>query len=99
MSTITITPGQRWYSAASTAEIIVVKAASVELACAGEPMVAARPESTPPSGADAPVQIGKRYTDEESGLLVLCTKGGAGPLTADGRILGELQTQALPSSD
>lgn len=96
----TITPGQRLYSAASTAEIIVVKAASVELACAGEPMVTARPETTPPTaGSDAPVQVGKRYTDEQSGLLVLCTKGGAGPLTADGNILGELQTQALPSSD
>jgi len=100
MSTITITPGQRLYSAASTAEIIVVKAASVELSCAWEPMVTARPDSTPQSpGADSPVQLGKRYTDEKSGLLVLCTKGGAGPLTADGNILGELQTQALPSSD
>ncbi|WP_026556563.1 hypothetical protein [Arthrobacter sp. 35W] len=99
MSTISITPGQRLYSAVSTAEIIVVKAASVELACTGESMLAARPESTTSAESDVAVQLGKRYSDEESGLLVLCTKGGPGPLTADGRVMNELQTAALPSSD
>ncbi|TDG01468.1 hypothetical protein E1809_01900 [Arthrobacter terricola] len=94
-----MTPGQRLYSASSTAEVIVVKAASVELACAGEPMLATRPESAPAGGSDTPVLLGKRYSDEASGLLVLCTKGGAGPLAADGRTMNELQTQALPSSD
>jgi hypothetical protein len=94
-----ITPGQRLYSAASTAEVIVVKAASVDLICAGQPMQATRPETAPAAGSDAPVLIGKRYTDEESGLLVLCTKGGSGPLLVDGRVMNEQQTQALPSSD
>jgi hypothetical protein len=95
----TFTPGQRLYSAASTAEVIVVKAATVDLNCAGESMLAARPEAASAAGTEAPVLVGKRYTDEESGLLVLCTKGGAGPLMADGRVMNELQTQALPSSD
>lgn len=98
MST-TITPGQRLYSAVSTTEIIVVKAASVTLACAGEPMLAARPESVTSVVSDAAVQLGKRYSDEESGILVLCTKGGSGPLTADERVMNKLQTVALPSSD
>ena len=35
------------------------------------------------------VLLGKRYTDEATGIEVLCTKPGPGPLTVDGRELTE----------
>lgn len=94
-----IATGKRFYSAASTVELIVVKGAEVLLACAGEPMLEARAEQGSGAAQGEQIAIGKRYTDEESGLLVLCTKAGPGPLTADGRELHLLAAKPLPSSD
>lgn len=93
-----LTPGKRLYSAASTVEIIVVKPAAVTLQCAGTDMLTAAPEVRG-DAAGAAIALGKRYEDHESGLLVMCTKPGSGPLTADGRELVLLTAQALPSSD
>lgn len=95
----TISTGQRLYSAVSAAEVIVVKAADVELHCGGQPMLPSRAEAVAGTAAGDPIAVGKRYTDAESGLLVLCTKGGAGPLTANGRDLSLVQAKSLPSSD
>ena len=94
----TLSAGKRLYSTASTVELIVVKAAEVSLECQGVPLVETKPDTAPPAGA-ADLVLGKRYTDEASGLLVMCTKAGAGPLTADGRELQLVATQSLPSSD
>jgi len=91
--------GARFYSAASTVELIVVRAADVELQCAGMPMAAAATGAADPAGAAQTLQLGKRYEDVESGLLVMCTKGGAGPVTADGRPLQLVAAKPLPSSD
>ena len=44
-------------------------------------------------------QLGKRYADEELGLELLCTRAGAGALTADGAVLGLKGAKPLPSSD
>lgn len=91
--------GARFYSATSPVEIIIVRAAQVDLQCGGAPM------SDAPTGASAPaesgetLQLGKRYEDVHSGLLVMCTKGGAGPVTADGRALALVSAKPLPSSD
>ena len=48
---------------------------------------------------DEPTLLGKRYVHEDSGLELLCTKGGAGTLRVDGAPLGIKQAKNLPSSD
>lgn len=55
--------------------------------------------SGPDSGLDEPVLLGKRYTDEESGLELLCTKAGPGTLTCAGRVMPLKDAKPLPSSD
>jgi hypothetical protein len=94
------TPGLRLFSTQSGVELIVVKGADGVLTCAGAPMVTQRP--APPvadAGGAAQVQLTKRYADAQSGLLVLCTRAGSGPLALDGRELTMQASQALPSSD
>jgi hypothetical protein len=95
----TATPGKRLYGTTSTAEIIVVKGAEVSLVCAGAPMTDTKPDTPATPSGDQAIALGKRYTDPESGLVVLCTKPGAGPLIADGRELELQATKPLPSSD
>lgn len=96
--------GQRLASTVCDAEVVVVKAPAgdVTIGCGGAPMVeigeqAERGELDPSLG-DAAL-LGKRYADEEVGLELLCTKGGAGALTLDGRALALKGAKPLPSSD
>jgi hypothetical protein len=42
---------------------------------------------------------GKRYTDAEETIELLCTKGGQGGISMDGLALGIKQAKQLPSSD
>jgi hypothetical protein len=44
--------------------------------------------SVPPGSLG--VERGKRYSDRKSGLELLCTQGGAGPIAVDGRELNVL---------
>lgn len=88
-------------------EVVVVKAptdaASVTLECGGYPMVPI--DEAPPGGlvlnADfaGGTPIGKRYTDEESGIEVLASKGGSGTLAVNGTALPMKGAKPLPSSD
>jgi hypothetical protein len=84
-----LTVGKRLHSAACHTEIIVIRAPQLrtELSCAGAPMGAAEAarSATSAGGADHGVVLGKRYVDEQTGLEVLCTKAGAGPLVARGQ--------------
>jgi hypothetical protein len=93
------TAGKRLYSTASSVEVIVVKGADVSLACASAPMADAKQDAPASSAQGEAIQLSKRYSDEQTGLLVLCTKAGVGPLTVDGRELRVQATQSLPSSD
>ncbi len=99
-----ITAGSRWKSAVSDTEVVVVRPVGGDhhLGCGGADMV--------PVGSDAPVDgldptlaeptlLGKRYEDEVSGLEVLCSKGGDGTLTLDGKALVVKSAKPLPSSD
>jgi hypothetical protein len=77
--------------------------APVNLECGGQPMV---PHGTAPAAGlelsadfSAGSQVGKRYSDEETGLEVLCTKAGKGSLSIDGRPIGEKEAKKLPASD
>jgi hypothetical protein len=99
-----LTPGVRLRSALSDLEVIVVRAPAdeLELTAGGAPMLSHDESSKPPSEA-APageeVQLGKRYADDESGIEVLCTRAGSGPLAVDGRPLELQEAKPLPSSD
>ena len=97
--------GMRLQSIVGTAELIVVRipAHDVVLSCAGSEMV---PSGTVTASADvgAPdpltaCALGKRYTDHDSGLELLCVKAGSGPLTVDGVQLALRDAKPLPSSD
>jgi hypothetical protein len=97
--------GERYQSPSTAAQIIVMRAPAqdVEVTLAGELVVpldpTAAPSGTPVPDSDEQLQVGKRYVDDESGLEVLCTTAGAGPLVVDGRSLTTAAAKLLPSSD
>jgi hypothetical protein len=99
-----LTSGMRLKSTVSSTEVIIVRppAEPVELTCGGSTMVDLNDASDDAGSRAAPegeTLLGKRYHDEQSGLELLCTKGGAGLLECDGRPLEFKQAAALPSSD
>jgi hypothetical protein len=90
--------GTRWSSTTCTTEVMVVKGADVVLECGGAPMAEGPGAGGGAAGGDG-TKLGKRYTDEASGLLVLCVKPGSGELSVGGVPLVEVATKQLPSSD
>lgn len=94
-------PGLKLRGTTCATEIVVVRPASadVDVACCGEPMTDAATDI--PDAAPAPdgILLGKRYADETTGLEVLCTKPGPGPITVDGRELEVKGPKPLPASD
>lgn len=98
-------PGTRLKSAVCGTEIVVVRgtSADIKIECGGAPMGEARPSG--PSDVrvhpdfDGGTAVGKRYADDGTGLMVLCTKGGAGALSVDGRLLPQVAAKPLPASD
>ena len=96
--------GSRLRSAVCTTEVIVVKAPAreIEISCGGSPMLGTdeeRPAAGPPADTDEPTLLGKRYTNAEEDLEVLCTKAGDGSLEVDGQRLVLKDAKPLPSSD
>lgn len=98
-------PGTKLVSAVGTAQVVVVRPPTgpVTITCAGVAMAeSASAEWRPAVGAEqtpAEVVLGKRYGDADSGLEVLCTHAGAGPLSVDGREMSMKLAKPLPSSD
>ena len=98
-------PGSRWRSTVCETEVVVVRAPdrALELTCCDVPMVDRDDPTTGSTSSGAAggedVLIGKRYCDEDSGVEVLCTKGGGGPLVCDGRQMVIKAAKPLPSSD
>jgi hypothetical protein len=98
-------PGSRWRSGVCTAEVVIVRPPKTpaSLECGGHAMTvfgAERPEGVTAAADRAEgVKMGKRYTDEETGLEVLVSKAGEGSLSVDGRPLKLKEAKALPSSD
>jgi hypothetical protein len=98
-------PGSRWRSAVCDAELVVVRPpkAPVSLECGGAPVIPhaeARPEGgTVAADHAGGVTAGKRFTDAETGLEVLCTKAGAGSFSIDGRAIVAAEAKKLPASD
>jgi len=98
-------PGSRWKSAVCDGEFVVVRPpkGGGELTCGGVPVVPHASEK-PAGGTVSPdqasgTQLGKRYSDEETGVVVLASKGGAGSLALDGRPLVLQEAKKLPASD
>jgi len=96
-------PGLKMHSAVCETQVIVVRApaADVEVACGGTALLG------PDESAEGTIDplfaegtlLGKRYADEELGLELLCTKGGAGSLSCNGKVLALKGAKPLPSSD
>ncbi len=78
--------GKRLECAEQGAQYIVTKGGDAELSCA------------PASDGEAD-QLGKRYQDEPTGVMALCTKAGNSRIHCDGRPMQMLAPRALPSSD
>ena len=97
-------PGTRLRSQTCSAEVIVVRppARDVDLRCGGAPLVpvdgAVEPHPLDAAQA-AGTLLGKRYADPDSGLELLCTKGGEGSLSLNGATLPQKDAKPLPSSD
>jgi hypothetical protein len=98
-------PGSRWKSAVCDTEVVVVRPAGapVTLECGGHPMVAHTAEKpaglAPSADHTGGTQPGKRFADDASGVELLCTKGGKGSLSIDGRAIGAKEAKKLPASD
>ncbi len=97
-------PGSRLVSTVCATEVIVVKAPAeaVDVSCGGAPMVdptAAPAEKGTPGEPATGTQLGKRYSNADETLELLCTKPGDGGLAADGVALELKETKPLPASD
>jgi hypothetical protein len=105
---LTLKSGQRLACPACDTELIVTRPPSrgVRLTCGGLAVAAMSAERAERAkGGDhldeggTPVQLGKRYVDDSSGLEVLCTKPGEGALSCEGQSLGSKSAKPLPASD
>jgi hypothetical protein len=99
-----VSAGSRLACPACTTEVVVVRAGSGAgaLTCWGEALVgidAQRPLEGHRESEGEGILLGKRYTDEQSGLELLCIKAGPGVLSFDGRELTLQGAKPLPSSD
>ena len=100
-----LTAGSRWKSAVCDTEVVVVRPLKDEgqLECGGSAMLAMNAERAPGAVPNAErsggTLLGKRYADELRGFEVLCTKGGTGALSLNGKVLTLRAATPLPSSD
>jgi hypothetical protein len=96
--------GTRLRSATDACEVVVVRAPGepVDLRCGGQPLLPIDAEVTPErpaAGFDQGTQLGKRYSDEDLGLELLCTKAGEGSISVGETILAVKGAKPLPASD
>lgn len=98
-------PGLRLESATCDTQVVVVRAPKdapdVDLRCGGEPMreLGSSEERLPPTSTGDGNALGKRYSDDDTGVEVLCTQGGTGTLTVGATPLLVKGAKPLPSSD
>lgn len=97
-------PGSRWKSAVCDTEAVLVRPPSSGAVpeCGGAAMIpsgeAGQGGAIAP-GFDSGSELGKRYSDEATGMQMLCVKPGAGALGTQGRLLQRMDAKKLPSSD
>lgn len=95
--------GQRLHCHVCSASVVVVRAGNepVDLQCDGRPLSeTAGPASDGAGSAGGTGTVmGKRYTDADGALELLCVRGGSGSLVAGGMPLQVKESKALPASD
>jgi hypothetical protein len=97
--------GSRYRSAVDDTQVVVVHAGQgdVDVTCGGHPLLPldgdAEPRLTVLNGHAGGTQVGKRYSDADTGVELLCTRAGAAALFADGRPLTVKTAKPLPASD
>ena len=101
---IQLKAGARLRSAVDACEVVVVKAPAdpVDLRCGGHPFLPADAEPASESivaGFEGGTQLGKRYSDDELGLEILCTKAGEGAISVGEILLPVKGAKPLPASD
>lgn len=100
-----IKPGARFRSAVCDLEVVVVKAPAgeLDLRAGGHQMLPLDAEqtgnATAAPGFDTGTLLGKRYTDADGTLEVLCTKAGTSSLSIGDVPLAVKDAKPLPSSD
>ncbi len=97
-------PGVRLSSQACETEFVVIKGSGDHaLECGGAPAVPVGDAAAHQGGITEDLSggtlLGKRYTDEDGTVEILCTKPGAGTLTFDGQVLTLKESKPLPASD
>jgi hypothetical protein len=104
---VEIRVGQSLASTVDATTVVVVRApeGAVELTCGGAAMIDAKEAvaaglvvPNPPNGANSAL-LGKRYVSASAAVELLCTKGGTGPLVADGEVMLLKSAKPLPASD
>lgn len=100
-----VTAGVRLRSVVDDTEVIVVRAplSDVTITCGGHELVAVGADPVPggavEAGHDGGTQLGKRYTDAEATIELLCTKAGMGSLGVAGQPMEVKTAKNLPASD
>ena len=97
-------PGLKLKSAVCATEVIVVSTAGgdIDVTCGGVSMVettAEAPEASAVDGLTEGTLLGKRYTDDDGTVEVLCTKPGDGSVGIGQTALGLKEAKPLPASD
>jgi hypothetical protein len=98
-------PGARLRSVTDSTMVVVVRTPGddVDVRCGGHPMVPASDTAAPGApvepGFDGGTQLGKRYSDEDLGLELLCSTAGPGSLSVGDQVLDIKGAKPLPSSD
>jgi hypothetical protein len=93
--------GTKLHSAVCDTDVMVIKGSGeVNLTCGGAPMTAARGDLGELDAALAGgTAMGKRYTNADQSVELLCIKPGKGTLAIDGVALELKSAKPLPSSD
>jgi len=99
---VELKPGAKFQSTVCTTQVIVVKGlGEIDLRCGGSPMqpTGAAVDGTPAPGNSGGTLLGKRYSNDDGSIEVLCTKAGDGSLCVGDAPLEVAQAKSLPASD
>lgn len=102
---IQVKTGMRLRSAVCGTQVVVVRATAgeLELCCGGVPMLpidaAVADGTSARPGYAEPTALGKRYTDPEERIEVLCTAAGESALSLGSVKLAVKAPKPLPASD
>lgn len=100
-----VTAGVRLKSAVDDTQVIVVRApdSEVTITCGGHELIPLDADPGPGGGIepghDGGTQLGKRYTDPDAVVELLCTKAGKGSLCFAGQPMDVKAAKNLPASD